>query len=468
MDAVNATRLGQVLRWGFLAALAGASPGRAQTVSVPPSLILPNYERLPIGQREGIEGGAFVARTNDAAAAWYNPAGLGQSKKSALNASATAYEWTSMELEGFGTSEGRSRISSIGTLLSFVIGEDVIHSRNWRFGFAITRPVVWQPSSIALAFTLQGGDELLAYATDVDLDVMIPSLSAAYVPGGAGTGKLRLGAGLGMAITTLGQSVDFSDRVTTPTAATIATRNFSADGSVWHLVPTVGLQWDVTPSIAVGTRISAPGMRVLGSSGMRLLNSRYSNVEIRDLIFADSQVTLDYKQPLEADVGVAFDVFRGEIEIDVHYFGAVDPYALYASDLPGRLTIDSGAGPTATSVPFTTTTNSARSVVNFAIGGSRPISQKVRVHAGFSTDQSPVDQSLSMFRQVNLKRFTAGFSLQGARLSGSLGLGFSTGSGTRQTLGSTEGGQQTTTRLNVKTANLLFALSYAVGGSTPQ
>ena len=468
MDRVNATRARHILWVATLSVLAAATPSRAQTVSVPPSLILPNYDRLPIGQREGIEGGAYVARTNDAAAAWYNPAGLGQSLKSALNASATAYEYTSMELEGFGTSQGRSRISSIGTLLSFVIGEDVINSRNWRFGFAITRPVVWRPSSLALGFTMQGGEELLAYATDVDFDVMIPSLSAAYVPGGAGTGKLRLGAGLGMAITTVGQSVDFSDRVTTPTTASVAERDFSAGGQVWHLVPTVGLQWDVTPSISVGTRISAPVLRVLGSSGMRLQSSRYSNVEIRDLIFADSQVTLDYKHPLEADVGVAFDVFKGEVEIDVHYFGAVDPYAMYASDLAGRLTVDSGAGPVVTSVPFTTTMNSARSVVNVAIGGSRPISRKIRVHAGFSTDQSPVDQSLSMFRQVNLKRFTAGFSLTGVRLSGSLGFGYSVGSGTRQTLGSTEGGQQTTTRLNVKAANLLFALSYAVGGNAPQ
>jgi hypothetical protein len=465
---VNATRARHILLVTTLAGLAGATRSQAQTVSVPPSLILPNYDRIPIGQREGIEGGAYVARTNDAAAAWFNPAGLGQSLKSSLNASANAYEWTSMELEGFGTSEGRSRISSIGTLLSFVIGEDVIHSRNWRFGFAITRPVVWRPSSIDLGFTLQAGSELVAYATDVDFDVMIPSLSAAYVPGGAGTGKLRLGAGLGMAITTVGQSVDFSDRVTTPTAASVADLDFSADGQVWHLIPTVGLQWDVTPSIAFGTRVSAPGMRVLGSSRMRFQKSRYSNVEVRDLIFADPEVTLDYKQPLEADLGVAFDVFRGELEIDVHYFGALDPYALYASDLPGRLTVDSGAGPNVTSVPFTTTTNSARSVVNFAIGGSRPLSRMIRIHAGFSTDQSPVNQNESMFRAVNLKRFTAGFSVTGARLSGSLGFAYSAGSGTRQTLGSTEGGQQTTTQLNVKAAHLLFALSYAVGGSTPQ
>ena len=461
---MNETRGRKVLLVTALAGLASTAPAGAQTISVPPSLLLPNYDRVPIGQREGIEGGAYVARTNDAAAAWFNPAGLGQSVKSALNASATAYEWNSMELEGFGVSEGRSRISSIGTLLSFVVGEDVIHSRNWRFGFAITNPVVWQPSSIELARLMPGGTELLAYATDVGLDVMIPSLSAAYVPGGAGTGKLRLGAGLGMAITSIRQSVDFSDRVTDSTTV-VATRNFDADGQVWQLVPTLGLQWDVSPSISFGTRISAPGMRVLGSSRMRLQNSRYTNVEVRDLVFADPEVTLDYRQPFEADVGTAFDVFKGEVEVDVHYFGALDPYALYASDVAGRLTVDSGAGPTITSIPFTTTTNSARSVVNVAIGGSRPISRKVRVHVGFSTDQSPVNGASQLFRQVNLKRFTAGFSLTGARLSGSLGFGYSAGSGTRQTLGSTEGGQQTTTRLNVKAANLLFALSYAVGGT---
>ena len=45
-------------------------------VAVPPSLVVPNYDRLPVGQREGIEAGAFLARTNDAGANWYNPAGL--------------------------------------------------------------------------------------------------------------------------------------------------------------------------------------------------------------------------------------------------------------------------------------------------------------------------------------------------------------------------------------------------------
>src|SRR5262249_55921097 len=113
---------------------------------------------------------------------------------------------------------------------------------------------------------------------------------------------------------------------------------------------------------------------------------------------------------------------------------------------------------------FDTTFNSARAVTNVAVGANYPLSAKLRVHAGYSTDGSPVgDETQSLFRKVNLSRFTAGISIAGTRLSGSLGFGYSFGSGTRQSFGNTEGGQQTETRLSVKTANLLFALSYGVG-----
>ncbi|MET0619600.1 MAG: hypothetical protein ABW056_04940, partial [Thermoanaerobaculia bacterium] len=38
------------------------------------TLTLPNYGMTPIGQTAGLEGGAFVARANDASSNWYNPA----------------------------------------------------------------------------------------------------------------------------------------------------------------------------------------------------------------------------------------------------------------------------------------------------------------------------------------------------------------------------------------------------------
>lgn len=445
-------------------ALAGPPPVAlaAQTVTVPPNLILPNYDRIPVGQREGIEAGAYLARTNDAAANWYNPAGLAKSLKSSLNASATAYEWTSMSLEGFGVSEGRSRISSIGTLLGVVIGNDVLHSDHVRLGFAITRPIVWQPSSIELSSPLQSGQELLLYSTDVGFDVMVPSLSVAYAPGGVAAGRVRIGAGLGVAIATMAQNQDVSDRVTTPTTASVTRNSFSADGSTWQLRLTGGVQWDATSRLTLGGVVVAPTMRVLGSSRLASVRSQWTPVQLADFIFADPGVPLDYRLPLELAAGGALQFAKGQIEFDVHYYGAVDPYVLYESALTGRLTVvDSGAAPVVTTPPFATTMNSARAVTNVALGGSYPLSGTLRFHAGFSTDRSPVaDQTQSLFRQVDLSRVTAGISLTGVRLAGSLGFGYSFGSGTRQTLGSTPG---TETRLSVKAANLLFALSYGVG-----
>ena len=446
-------------------ALAAPVALAAQTVTVPPNLILPNYDRVPVGQSEGIEAGAYIARTNDAAANWYNPAGLGKSVKTALNASATAYEWTSLSLEGLGANAGRSRISSIGTLLGVVIGNDVLHSEKVRLGFSITSPIVWQPSGVDLAASLQGGQELVAYATNVHLDVMIPNLAVSYTPGGVETGRLRLGAGVGVAITSMSQAQDISDRVTTPTDATVALRSFSADGETWGTRVSGGVQWDVTPRFTLGAMVVAPTARLLGSSLFKSQNSRWTADSMSDLFFADTNVTMDYRLPLELAGGASFKFGKGEIEIDVRYHGAIDPYVMYASALTGRLTVvDTGAAPVVTTPPFDTTMNSARAVTNVAVGANYPLSGKFRVHAGFSTDGSPVgDQTQSLFRKVNLSRFTAGVSLTGTKLSGSLGFGFSVGSGTRQSFGNTEGGQPTETRLSVKTANLLFALSYGVG-----
>src|SRR5688572_28206990 len=94
---------------GLCASLGATCGAAAQLppVVVPPNAVLPNYERIPLAGRESIEAGAFVARTNDAAANWYNPAGLAQHKESAVNASATAYEWTRMRLAGPGVATDR-------------------------------------------------------------------------------------------------------------------------------------------------------------------------------------------------------------------------------------------------------------------------------------------------------------------------------------------------------------------------
>src|SRR5262245_32797838 len=89
----------------------------AQTLdfTIPGNMILPNYSRLTVGQEEGLEGGAFIARTGNSLASWYNPAGLVQVATAQINASATAYEQSSIKLEGLSVGAKGSRFASIGT-----------------------------------------------------------------------------------------------------------------------------------------------------------------------------------------------------------------------------------------------------------------------------------------------------------------------------------------------------------------
>jgi hypothetical protein len=44
--------------------------------TVPPNVVLSNYDNVPVGPFGGLEGSAYVARVGDPSAAWFNPAGL--------------------------------------------------------------------------------------------------------------------------------------------------------------------------------------------------------------------------------------------------------------------------------------------------------------------------------------------------------------------------------------------------------
>ena len=52
-------------------------------IEIPKSLVFPNYDNVLLGKEQALEGGAYLARTGDASANFYNPAGLVQSAKTA-------------------------------------------------------------------------------------------------------------------------------------------------------------------------------------------------------------------------------------------------------------------------------------------------------------------------------------------------------------------------------------------------
>lgn len=447
-------------------ALAAAAPLHAQVSSVdltlPPGTAIPNYDRIRIGQNEAMEGNAFVARTGDAGSSWYNPAGLAQSERTQLNAGGNAYELTSFSIEGLGESKGRTRLAPIGTYFGGVLGDPVIHSKKLRLGFSIARPISWTPSRVEGAFETtpaSGGTESFLYSSFVSLTTDAPTINAGYKLGE----HLRIGAGVGMAITSFYQSQTVSDRLVNGGSASGVLRAFETEGQNMSLLLSGGIQADLGPSIRIGATVTAPGSKISGSSRITFQSTAYQGPASRDASFNDEEADFDFANPLHASGGIALKLGKGEIEADVLYRGSKDAYELYSSDVPATVVrVDSTGAATTSTVPFAPAIEEARAVTNVAVGGNYPLSEKVRVHAGFFTDSSPVkDAATSIYRKVDLVGGSLGLSLKFGALSGSLGMTGSSGTSEKRSAGTTLGGVLTESEVKVSNFTLLYALSYA-------
>ncbi len=445
-----------------LLVLVAAASALAQplTVDVPNSIVFPNYDRVPLGQREGLEAGAYVARTDDAAAAWYNPAGLVLSDRSGLNASATAYEWTTFSVDGFGTSANRSRLNTVSTLVSGVVGAPIVPA-NWRLGIAIARPVSWRPGSLdeAAVYSSPESYERLSFKALSDFSTQIGRVAVGW----QAAPRLRLGAGLGLAWTSLSLDQGVSDHLVRGDSATTIARRLSAEGTTYHIVGTFGAQWDLHPRWGLGVRVSGPGWRLSGSSRLEYQGNRSSAAVNAALAIRDEQARFEYKLPAEVAAGLAYRFDRGAIEFDARWHAGASTYDVYATDVVGTLTVDPAGGPaTISDAVFTPTVFEARSIVNLAVGGRYVLSSSWLLHAGFFTDQSPVaGQGSAFFPKIDFAGGTIGATLSGDHLSGSLGIGYTSGTSDEVPIGRMLSGQFATGRYKVSTVSLNYAVSYA-------
>ena len=324
-----------------LVLLPQALSAQASEFTIPPSAILPNYDRVSVGQREALEGGAYVARTDDALANWYNPAGLVSSEKTAINASSNAYELTKTTLTGIGEKSSGTRFSPIGGFFGVVVGAPIAKSPRWRFGFGYTKPVAWSPSTLDGAFNLPagGGTEAFDYTTSASFGTVIPSLNGAYRL----SPTIRLGAGVGYGVTHLTQNQTITDRLILPTGVTTAIRSLSTDGSVQHLLVTVGAQWDLAPAFTLGALLTSPGLRIGGSSKITVLPRPCSRRPASRTISRSGTPTPSstIRSRFRATAGATFRYSKGQVELDVRYFGAQDEYDLLSSDsVAVRITTD--------------------------------------------------------------------------------------------------------------------------------
>jgi hypothetical protein len=410
----------------LVAVLFAPSAGLAQTetVTIPGNLILPNYERIPVGEREALEAGAFIARTSDGNSNWYNPAGLALVERTAVNTSAAAYDATNLEILAVRQKAGTLRFAPLGAFFGIVVAEPLTKSPNVRYGFYVARPISWQTGTIDEAEAITG-QARFAVTDDATLTRMEPGLAI----GARVNDHLRIGGALGVALTSLDQTQDLAVRYTVVDTASTTRRTFATGGTAWHLVPRVGLQWDAAERTRVGVVLAAPGISITGATRLSYTFSDVSNQDYLDVNVRDPEAELEYRIPFTAGVGVARLFSRGSIEATVRYYASTSEYDQFATDVTGLRTESiGGAPPTVTTVSLAPTKNRWREVTNLALGGNYALSDVFRLHLGIHTDSSPVaDEESSLYRKIHLIGGTAGVSFTAKNYGGSLGLGYSAG-----------------------------------------
>jgi len=439
--------------WLVILVTPAAAYGQATSL-FPPSLAITNYERILVGEQEALEAGAFVARVSDTTAGWYNPAGLALVENSGIGASATGYEYDSISLEGLQRSSGTSSLTQLPSFLGAALGKDVLHSDFWRIGFSISKPISWSQS-------LGGGTESaprIAYSSGVDFSTLLPTISVALAP----ARSLRIGAGVGIAITTLSEVQTISAQNLTTTTANAFLRDLQAGGSIWNLTGNLGLQWDILQNLMLGVTVRFPGLKITSSGSIIGQNVDNNGAIWSQRFFRDEDASFDFKLPWDVNFGLAWNSRVFGVEADLRYHSAISSYAMFDSAQPVQIVTTAPNGtPVVTNQPFPTVQNGAKQVWNWAIGGRVNITEAWSVHAGFFSDYSPTDTNhQDFFRAVNMYGFTTGARLAGEHLSGSLGFALNWGSSNQFTVGDPSTGQTTTTRLSIVSYYLLYAIAY--------
>jgi hypothetical protein len=453
-------------KWLHLAVIAACvllPKGAAAQELFPPTLLVPNYNRVFPGLQESIEAGASLVRSGTPPALWYNPAGLVKSERTTVNASVQGYQITLVS--GSNVLQGgvqTSNVSTVPTFAGIVLGEEAIHLKNVRFGFGITNNIAWS-QGVNDAAPVAGGRTKVLYGVSSDFSQWQASGAVSW----AVNDEFRLGFALAIPYTYLGDTGQVSGTSTTNDTLASSIRTVSLSGYNFHLLPSVSFQWDALKWLGVGAMLAPPGLRVLTGGSLTLQSlgttSSANSTATHQLGFRDTSASFHYVIPAELSGGVEIHVACVEFEVDVHWYVASGPYTLLSSS--AQVTTTSAVGgmsPTISSSPFPPQIWGTRNVVDFNVGGTVRVSQLVKLIAGVYSDHAPGNVKSTIFQPITFYGVRAGLSFSGSNLSFSLGLGYEYGSTTIPVVLNLPGQPSLVINqpLTAQTLSLLLALAY--------
>ena len=399
--------------------LPAAAWAQVTGAQMPASFVLPNYDRVFVGLSEAHEAGAYLVRTSGPAANWYNPAGIASVDSTAVSINIRGLNVGALSVGGRGLKSTQfSAVDVLPLFAACVLGPEILPWPDVRLGLSVTQ----QGASSTLAWW--GDTEATGhwtYVSDSSLSSYLVAASLAW----SVSPRLRLGGSLGGSWTGLYQN----DRLSALTATgdvqgTVRTRVLS--GYALHAVPSLAVQWQLAEPLAVGAVVRAPALRLWSQASLQVEQQDSGQVSSRNAFLQTGHADFDYRFPLELDGGVAWREGRWELEFDARYHASTGSYPLAATSVPvGTVTTPPGGAPAQS--PFAPIVFQGKAVVDLALGGSWAPTKATRIHGGVYVSPSPVATGSSQFRQTDLYGIRIGFSLEGEKLSGSVGFGYETG-----------------------------------------
>jgi hypothetical protein len=425
-----------------------------QVATVPPNIVLNNYDSVPVGPFGGLEGSAYVARVSDPSASWFNPAGLSRQAAAQISGSAGAFQWTSVSPDALPDKGGSLQ------MLPNYIGFTVRAGGRLTAGAALLTTTSWiQNTDSELIVPSAAGGERLAFSADSKFVRRIAAVGAGF----EGTGGWRAGGGLALSLVDLRLTQGISQRMVD--AASIRTLFVAArvSGSAAQLRGQFGVQYD-TPRLRLGGAIRTPALTLHRSGTLMLDGTLDTGPASVGASAFDANARFQSPAPWELQAGIAFVRDRVEIEADLHGYTPVAAHPLLSTAAPIVIYADAGDStpPAVILRPFDGLTSASNGVVNVAVGGHvRPIRGRLfRVHGGFATNRSPVGDADEVFNAVHLASWTIGASGTVAKLQFSVGFNGRVGTGRDVIVRNTLSGEPVQANVKVDTRGFIYSIAY--------
>jgi hypothetical protein len=442
----------------LLAACSGAAVSAQQqppAVVIPAgNVLLPNSNSVPIGPNAGLEGGAYVARVGDPSSAWLNPAGLSRAQAAEISGSSGLFQ-----ISAVSTTDTPGSGGSVVRLPSLV-GFSVKSAFGGRLtlGLSIATVTSWsQDTDLELIDTSGPTAQRFAFSADSTFDRFVGAAGAGYV-----SGRWRVGGGLALVQTNLEKNAVASTRAADGAALRSLLLESRVSGTVFHLRPVLGVQYDWSPTLRLGFMARTPAPAVYSAGSVTAEGVGVDGASSAGISLFDPDATFRNRLPFELRGGLAYIGRRIEIEVDLAAETAVSSYDMLESS-ESIVTYSAGPGtPVISTQPFPGLVSQSRTVLNVAVGGHVVLTDSGvwRLHFGAGTDRSPVGPDDEVFTKIHFGTWTVGLSGTKDRLQFTAGLNYRSGSADDVVLGQLDIGTLVRSGIDVRTVGIIYALSY--------